>query len=129
MNHSAPLPPERWAEEAAYLEGIRLFNAREFWESHEAWEEIWLGCEGPQAEFLQGLIQCAAALLKFSRQQPAPALRLYDAAMLRLDGCPERFMGLDVRAFQAAMRECFQPLLKGPPAPMDPAKVPRLEPR
>ena len=26
----------------AYLEGIRLFNAGEFWHAHEQWESCWL---------------------------------------------------------------------------------------
>src|SRR5258708_1315259 len=40
-----------------YLKGIELFNACEFFESHEAWEELWQQDFGPSRKFLQGLIQ------------------------------------------------------------------------
>ena len=121
-----PPPPERWAESAAYLHGIELFNRREFWESHEAWEEIWLKCDGIQAEYLQGLIQAAAALLKYQRNEPAPARRLYATAMGRLSLCPDKYMGLDVREFQRHLEACMRPVITGPFAPIDESKIPRL---
>jgi hypothetical protein len=121
-----PPPPERWAEIPAYLRGIELFNNREFWESHEAWEDIWLKCDGIQAEFLQGLIQSAAALLKYQLNQPAPAARLLNTAMARLSLCPDRYMGLDVRAFQQAMLVCMQPIVSGPYVAIDETKIPRI---
>lgn len=120
-------PPERWSESPAYLMGIELFNDRQYWESHEAWEEIWLHCDGVQSEFLQGLIQCAAALLKFQRNEPAPAKRLYATGMGRLILCPEHYMGLDVRGFQRDMEACFQPILTGPYRQLDEGKLPRIE--
>ena len=122
-----PLPPDRWAEEEAYLEGIRLFNALKFWESHEAWEEIWLCADGVHAEFLQGLIQAAAALLKYQRDEPAPALRLYDSAMARLNLCQNKYMGLDVRGFQECMRVCFEPVIGGPYRPIDETRIPKIQ--
>lgn len=126
-NGRQPLPPERWMEEEAYLEGIKLFNTRQFWESHEAWEEIWLCAEDVQAEFLQGLIQSAAALLKYQRGEPAPAKRLYETSMRRLSLCPDSYMGLNVRGFQSLMAACFHPINEGPYQPVDPANIPSIE--
>ena len=40
--------------------GMKHFNALQFWEAHEAWEEIWLVAESDVEQFLQGLIQLAA---------------------------------------------------------------------
>src|SRR6516165_8641523 len=58
---AAPLDPERWHTDKTYLYGIDLFNAGCFWESHAAWEALWLGCgrHGRVAYFLKGLIQLA----------------------------------------------------------------------
>jgi predicted metal-dependent hydrolase len=120
-------PPERWFESEPYLHGIELFNQRKFWESHEAWEEIWLVTDGIQSEFLQGLIQSAAALLKYERNEFAPALRLYNTAKGRLDLCPDDYMGLNVRAFQAAMATCFESILDGCNLPIDPQKIPIIQ--
>ena len=40
--------------------GVDLFNRGEFWESHEAWEQIWLRHSEPSRVFLQALIQLTA---------------------------------------------------------------------
>jgi len=41
--------------------GVALFNAGEFWEAHEAWEDIWQADSSEERIFWQGLIQVAAA--------------------------------------------------------------------
>lgn len=47
-------------------EGAARFHAREFWHAHESWEEAWHSLraagETEPAEFLHGMILCAAAL-------------------------------------------------------------------
>ena len=54
------MPPE--LERKLYYDGIRLFNGREFFEAHEAWEDAWHMACGIKHDFYQGLIQCAVAL-------------------------------------------------------------------
>ena len=44
-----------------FREGLAHFNNREFWEAHESWETLWLVAESDVEQFLQGLIQIAAA--------------------------------------------------------------------
>lgn len=118
--------PADWATNATYLHGIELFNNRQFWEAHEAWEEIWLVVDGVQSDFLQGLIQCSAALLKYSRAETAPALRLYKTAREKLDRCPDQYMGLNVRDFQRAMAAAFHPIVAGTLQPLDPNSIPLI---
>ena len=45
-----------------YRRGIRHFNAREFYDAHEVWEDVWRESQGMEKRFLQGLIQAAVAL-------------------------------------------------------------------
>jgi len=118
--------PERWADDDAYLSGVRLFNERQFWESHEAWEEIWLHCEGVQSEFLQGLIQAAASLLKYQRKEFSPALRLFQTATRRLNLCPDVYMGLNVRAFERDFEACLRPVVSGENTEIDASKIPHI---
>ena len=58
--------PERWHECRPYLYGIDLFNGGYYWESHVAWESLWMACgrKGVVADFLKGLIKLAAAGVK-----------------------------------------------------------------
>lgn len=72
--------------------GVDLFNAHEFWHAHEAWEELWLAAEGDHKQFLQGLIQLAAAYHHVKRgTSPRGAVRLFDAALRRLEPFPEGY--------------------------------------
>jgi hypothetical protein len=64
--------PERWQECRPYLYGIDLFNGGYYWESHVAWESLWLasGRKGVTADFLKGLIKLAAAGVKALEGKP-----------------------------------------------------------
>src|SRR5690348_17536429 len=56
--------------------GIAHFNAREFFEAHEVWEERWLVAREPDKTFLQGLIQVAAACHHHARENARGAKSL-----------------------------------------------------
>lgn len=78
-----------------FVRGVDLFNARKFWEAHEAWEELWLAAESDVVQFLQGLIQLAAAYHHVQRGTLPGAVRLFDAALGRLASFPQGFCGVD----------------------------------
>jgi predicted metal-dependent hydrolase len=52
------LSPEDWEE---FSHGVRLFNSGKFWNSHEAWEQVWMRHDEDERLFFQGIIQLAAA--------------------------------------------------------------------
>jgi len=45
-----------------FEQGCSHFDAGEYFEAHEVWEELWNEAHGPRHAFLQGLIQIAVAL-------------------------------------------------------------------
>jgi predicted metal-dependent hydrolase len=51
-----------------FQRGILHFNAQEFFEAHEVWEEVWLVEAEPEKTFLQGIIQIAAAFHHYGRE-------------------------------------------------------------
>src|SRR5579862_2067620 len=55
------------SDDARYLEGLRLYYCGQYWDSHEAWEELWHPAKGAVRHFLQGLIQLDAALIHTER--------------------------------------------------------------
>src|SRR5258707_11942703 len=88
-----------------FLEGLDRFNARRFWDAHEAWETIWLVAESDVEQFLQGMIQLAAAYHHVKRGTYRGAVRLFDAALRRLAPYPRRWSGIDrTAAEEAALR-------------------------
>jgi hypothetical protein len=102
--------PEAWRTNEDYLFGADLYNHGYLWEAHEAWEGLWHQAkhDGVQADFLQGLIQCAAACLKIPMGQPVGLARLADMGLARLErvraAVGPHYMGLDLDAFGDDMR-------------------------
>jgi len=103
-----PVPsvdPADWRSSADYLFGVDLYNADFLWEAHEAWEGLWHVSkhDRSQADFLQGLIQCAAGCLKIRMGQPRGMEKLFEQgigrllAVMRSEG-PD-YMGLDIASF------------------------------
>ena len=53
---------------AKVLEGFRLFNARAFFEQHEALEEAWLAEPGPVRDLYRGILQIGVSLYHIQRK-------------------------------------------------------------
>lgn len=97
-----PVPPEKWRECETYLYGIDLFNAGYWWECHEELEALWhaVGHETPQGQFLQGIIQVAAAHLQLFMGSEKTAQGLAEKGLARLKDLPPTYMGVAVREFE-----------------------------
>jgi uncharacterized protein len=91
-----------------YLEGIRLFNAGEFWHAHEQWEACWLIAREPELTFYQGIIQVAAALVHWQRGNVRGLQRNWAKGRPKLVALPPAMLGLDLRALIAAMDRFVQ---------------------
>ena len=76
------VPLEGLGENPLFLYGLRLLEARYFWEAHAVWEELWRSAQSGSAEahLLRGLIQRAAAALKRDLGNPAGADKLTRAS-------------------------------------------------
>ena len=101
-----------------FREGLAHFNATEFWEAHESWETLWLAAESDAKQFLQGLIQVAAAYHHVKRGTLAGAPRLFEAGMRKLAPFPHGFCGVD-RSAIASLTADFPKLIEisiAPPA-------------
>jgi predicted metal-dependent hydrolase len=88
-----------------YRRGIRLFNAREFYDAHEVWEDVWRESHGIEKKFLQGLIQAAVALHHRSTGNVVGACSLVERARGNLAGCPAEFGGIRVGELIAELGE------------------------
>ncbi|PYV43808.1 MAG: DUF309 domain-containing protein [Acidobacteria bacterium] len=77
---------------------MALFNARKFWEAHEAWEEIWQQHPEDGRFFIQGLIQLAAAYHQLLRKIYRGFVIHIKQAQERLVLFPNTFLGINVAA-------------------------------
>jgi uncharacterized protein len=53
-------------ESDQYLRGIALFNQADFFDAHEALEDIWRAAPVENKKFLQGMVQIAVAFHHYS---------------------------------------------------------------
>jgi predicted metal-dependent hydrolase len=113
-----------------YLEGIRWFNKREFFQAHEAWEGLWLEERGASRRFYQGLIQVAVCLHHFRRGNTRGARKLYHTSRQYLKDYRPRHLGLDLDALMDAMQVCCREVVGSdeyfPEAKLDPDLIPEI---
>ena len=109
-----------------FLEGIHNFNSRKFWEAHESWEALWLESESDLEQFLQGLIQIAAAYHHVQRGTYRGAPRLFAAGLKRLEAFPLVHCGLDRAKVDAAARRHAAWLKSAPKEPLSAEEYPKL---
>ncbi len=93
------LPEPRMSEldQADFSKGIQLFNQAKFWESHEAWEEIWRRHAENSRIFFQGLIQVAAGLHQLNQGVYHGLVKHYRNALWKLKPFQPEFLGVDVK--------------------------------
>ncbi len=103
-----------------YQRGIRHFNAREFYDAHEVWEDVWRESHGMEKRFLQGLIQAAVALHHHSTGNVVGACSLMERARRNLAGCPAEFGGIRLEELLVALGEWRAALIDGVPSPERP---------
>jgi hypothetical protein len=105
-----------WSQ-GALAEGLRLYDAAEYFAAHEAWESVWLRAQEPEKTFLQGLIQVTAAFHHLQRENRVGTSRLLRAALGRLERYPESFGGISVDLLCDDIRVWLQALETDAPEP------------
>ena len=103
-------PAAAWAEACreplspTAIEGIRLFNKGEYFESHEALEAAWNAEPGPARALYRGLLQIAVAYLHIQRGNARGARKVFLRMWHWLDPLPALCRGVDVAAARQSAR-------------------------
>jgi predicted metal-dependent hydrolase len=107
---------------------LALFNARDFYGAHDAWESLWLERFGDEKDFLHGLILCAVALHHATRRNWNGARSRFRLGRERLERYPSTYGGVDLRNFLRRMTGSMHRILteKDPPD-LDLRKLPVLK--
>ena len=94
-----------------YLEGIEHFNKCDFFEAHEAWEELWADTQGSERRFYQGLIQVAVCLHHFGNGNIRGAKKLYFGCRGYLEDYRPNYLGVDLDKLLAQLETCCREIL------------------
>jgi hypothetical protein len=77
-------------------EGLRLFNAGEYFEAHEALEDAWNAEDGDAKNLYRGILQTAVVYLHITRGNYNGAVKVYERSKKWLNGLPDICKGVHV---------------------------------
>ena len=115
--------------EPGYLEGITYFNECDFFEAHEAWEDVWSEHQGESRRFYQGLIQVAVCLHHFGNGNTRGARKLYRSSSNYLEAYRPQHLGLDVDKLLEQFELCCRSILNDDDIPegvIEPSLIPEI---
>ena len=84
-------------DDPRFQNALHLFNSREWYPAHDAFEELWHETEDPYRKTLQGLLQIAVAEVHLERGNKTGALILYGEGIGRLKRLGIPNLGLDLK--------------------------------
>ena len=82
-------------EDQLFIKGIQAFNKKQFYESHEIWEELWLEYYLEDANLIQGLIQLAVSYFHLFNQNLKGSRSMANKCLKKIAGY-EITRGIDV---------------------------------
>lgn len=95
----------------AVVHGVRLYNAGEFHESHDCFEDEWYnyGSGRTESKFLHGMVQVAAGAYKhFDFEDDAGMRSLFRTALQYFVGVPRDFYGVNVLVVRETLTEALE---------------------
>ena len=114
--HSEPLDPAPpgpvlfdWTR-GPLAQGLACYHSGQFFLAHEHWEAVWLTLPQPEKDFLQSLIQIAAAFHHLQRGNPAGTRSLLTRSLRRLSAYPTHFGGIRLDGVLAELHSVLHQL-------------------
>lgn len=101
-------------DDPRYPAGVALFNAGDYFEAHEVWEELWHVTRGAPRDFVQGLIQVTSALHHFRNGNLRGARILHDSGVELLSSYGPSYLGLDLEKVRRDFDRCLAGALESP---------------
>ena len=77
-------------------EGLRLFNAKEYFEAHEALEDAWNAEDGDAKRLYRGILQVAVVYLHIRRGNYNGAIKVHERSRKWLNDLPDLCKGIHV---------------------------------
>jgi hypothetical protein len=107
-----PLPECSNPPPDGLLDGIRLFNAGEFYECHEALEALWLEEKRPIRYLYQGILQIGVGFHHLSNGNFRGARLLLENGIAKVDRFQPSCMGVDTGRLRDEAQACLDSLLE-----------------
>lgn len=105
--------PEGWDAQpsAAFLQGVALFNAGEFYRQHDVFEKHWMEDPRPIRDLYQGVLQIGVALHHVETGNYRGAIKMLRRGLPRLRSLPPVCQTLDVATLRHQARSLHDELV------------------
>lgn len=116
-----PVYLEGWDDQPApaFLQGVALFNAGDYYRQHDVFEALWREDTRPIRELYQGVLQIGVALYQVQQGNYRGAIKMLRRGLLRLRDLPPVCQRLDVDALRHDARRVHDALLALGPERLD----------
>ena len=94
--------------EANFFNALNLFNNQEWYEAHDAFEDIWNILDGDERQIIQGILQVSVSQFHLSKGNLNGAMILLGEGLGRIKNRTNIDLGVDLKSFC----ECLEELLK-----------------
>jgi predicted metal-dependent hydrolase len=91
-----------------FEKGVVAFNARDFFEAHDLWEELWRETRGNHRLFYQGLIQTAVGFYHLRNKNYRGACSQLGKALLKLEHYLPSFECIETGDLVTSTRRCLR---------------------
>ena len=109
-------------------EGLRLFNAGDYFEAHEALENAWNAEQGDAKNLYRGVLQTAVVYLHIRRGNYNGAVKVYERSKKWLKGLPDICKGIHVEKLRADAEAAMQEVQRLGPERIDEFEPASLQP-
>lgn len=113
-------------DDERYRKAVNLFNTRDWYAAHDAFEELWHESVGEQRAVFQGIIQIAVAEHHLRNGNRRGSLLLMAEGLNHLQASPSQDLSFDMHSLQAIVRQRLASLQTG--QTLDGIPLPVLEP-
>ena len=94
--------------QAPLFSALNLFNNQEWYEAHDAFEEIWNSVEGDERQIIQGILQVSVSQFHLSKGNLNGATILLGEGLGRIKTRTNVDLGIDLESFC----KCLEGLLR-----------------
>ena len=89
---------------------INLFNNHEWYEAHDAFEEIWNSVDGEERQVIQGILQVSVSQFHLSKGNLTGATILLGEGVGRLTTRTKINLGIDLESFCTGLEDLLRKL-------------------
>ncbi len=95
---------------ANFLNALNLFNNQEWYEAHDAFEDIWNTVDGDERQIIQGIIQVSVSQFHLSKGNLNGATILLGEGLGRIKNRTNINLGIDLETFCKCLEELLRKL-------------------